>query len=425
MNILHLFSRSDSKQKEAKKRIKELRKQQRVEAKKKKRHEKISKASNKSHGNGLMAKHRAKKAAKAQAKLLAKEKKEHIEGKPPERVAEKEVKAPDVRTALILPVLFLISVILLTFSFANIGWQHHVYKVAQSRKSMPINTELPVFKGDQKGVLKVDNTIVSKDRKHMAVSINYDKTAHQQLSSFGKEYKIWLIGANGYPIKDLSVKYGFFGTDGNAVLQINSDKPMKNEAFVVMIIDAGNLATLSDVSQDTSVTDDSSIDQTITSQLSSGTTNSDSSSTDTNDNDKQTPPMYYIRLNPYSAHKTVPYWGDDEKELVDILFVHKNLTKIHKEMDETKAKIKQAKHTKSEYEDRLKENPQDQTATEGKQDMDSSLQSLEQTLHSEQENYTKLENAKFKNNVLGKQQTKSHPFYTSKMQRFTNSGLSN
>lgn len=362
---------------------------------------------------------------KKQAKLLAKAKKEKLEGKSPERVAEKEVKTPDVRTALILPFVLMTAVLCLVFSFSDLAVSHHIYSVQQSRQSMPVGTSLPLFKGEQKGELKLDSTIVSKDRKHMAVSINYDKTAHEELSSFGKRYKIWLLGANNYPIKDLHVKYGFFGTDGNAVLQINSDRSLPNQAFVVMIVDAGNMATLSDVFSNADTIDDNTIDQTITAQLSTGSTNSSSTSTnDDSNNDGKIPPMYYVRLNPYSAQKTVDYWGGDEHELVNMLFVHKNLAKIKKQMRETQAKIKRAEQTDQEFKERLKENPQDKTASEGKQNMESSLQSLESTYQAEKNNYTKLRNAKFKDNVLGQQQTKAHPFFTNNMQKFTNQGLS-
>lgn len=369
---------------------------------------------------------RVKKAEKKQKKIEKKNKK----GKKNEvvRVAEKEHVFPDVRLFRYMPILFMISCLLMAGGFSYMGWENHEYKVAQGRLAMPNNTQLPLFKGQPKGVLTLKSVALSEDGKQMAASIGYDDDAHTQMSSFGKKYKLWVVAPNGYPIQDLKVKYGFFGTDGNAVLQVNSKHKLPNEAIVVIIVDAGHMVTQEDLegSTDTDTSDDS-IDQSITAQLATGsTTDSESGNTaansSSNPNAKGAIPMYYVRLNPYSAKHTDVNWGDNERLMVDHLFVKHNLNHIQHQINSNKTKLKEAKSTRAEYNHRLKINPQDKTASEGKAGMDDEIKSLNDSITSQEANYKRLSKARFSKHVLGQQQTKFHYILTQNMQYFANNG---
>ena len=369
---------------------------------------------------------RVKKAEKKQKKIEKKNKK----GKKNEvvRVAEKEHVFPDVRLFRYMPILFMISCLLMAGGFSYMGWENHEYKVAQGRLAMPNNTQLPLFKGQPKGVLTLKSVALSEDGKQMAASIGYDDDAHTQMSSFGKKYKLWVVAPNGYPIQDLKVKYGFFGTDGNAVLQVNSKHKLPNEAIVVIIVDAGHMVTQEDLegSTDTDTSDDS-IDQSITAQLATGsTTDSESGNTaansSSNPNAKGAIPMYYVRLNPYSAKHTDVNWGDNERLMVDHLFVKHNLNHIQHQINSNKTKLKEAKSTRAEYNHRLKINPQDKTASEGKAGMDDEIKSLNDSIASQEANYKRLSKARFSKHVLGQQQTKFHYILTQNMQYFANNG---
>ena len=369
---------------------------------------------------------RVKKAEKKQKKIEKKNKK----GKKNEvvRVAEKEHVFPDVRLFRYMPILFMISCLLMAGGFSYMGWENHEYKVAQGRLAMPNNTQLPLFKGQPKGVLTLKSVALSEDGKQMAASIGYDDDAHTQMSSFGKKYKLWVVAPNGYPIQDLKVKYGFFGTDGNAVLQVNSKHKLPNEAIVVIIVDAGHMVTQEDLegSTDTDTSDDS-IDQSITAQLATGsTTDSESGNTaansSSNPNAKGAIPMYYVRLNPYSAKHTDVNWGDNERLMVDHLFVKHNLNHIQHQINSNKTKLKEAKSTRAEYNHRLKINPQDKTASEGKAGMDDEIKPLNDSIASQEANYKRLSKARFSKHVLGQQQTKFHYILTQNMQYFANNG---
>lgn len=378
------------------------------------------------------SKKKAKKLAKENKKADIKKRKSGKEqkkkkGKQVIRVEEKEHVFPDVRLFRYMPIIFAVAVLLFTISFGTLGWQDHEYKVEQSKLAMPNNTQLPLFSGVSKGNLTLKNVMLSEDHKQMAASIGYDDDAHKQLSSFGNRYKLWVIAPEGYPVKDLSVKYGFFGTDGNAVLQVNSSRPLPDKAIVIIIIDAGHLVSQEDLQESSDLsTTDTDLNQSITAQLATGSVDASSdssmSSTSKGKSSTDTIPKYFVRLNPYSAKHTNINWGDNEKEMVENLFVKHNLKHIKNQISENKLKLKRAKETKKEYEERLKINPQDQTALEGKQSMDDSIQSLQQTIQTQTVNFDRISKARFSKNVLGKQQTKHHSIITKDMGYFTNTG---
>lgn len=339
------------------------------------------------------------------------------------RVAEKEHVSADVRLFKYMPIALMLAVFCFIIGFGDIGWQNHQYKVAQGKLAMPNNTQLPLFKGQSKGTLTLKNAILSQNHKQIAVSIGYDDDAHKQLSSFGNKYKLWLIAPNGYPVQGVRLKYGFFGTDGNGILQINSDKPLPNQAFVVVIVDAGHLVTTEQIETGSDSYTDDDINQSITSQLATGNTDSSDESSSSNGNkSNNTPPMYYVRINPYSIQHTNINWGNNDRELVESLFVKHNLKKIRKKINKDKKQLKEAENTREEYEDRLKINPQDQTAAEGKDSLDSTINSLQQSINTQQKNYERISKARFGENILGKQQTKHHNLLTNNMEYFTNSG---
>ncbi|MGX5378216.1 hypothetical protein ACWCL1_08235 [Ligilactobacillus sp. LYQ135] len=326
------------------------------------------------------------------------------------RVKEKEHYFSDVRLFKWMPWLFGFALLLL---FIAGGWSYsnnHQYNVAQTRKSMKEGTQLPILnKGAaDKGTLTLGNSILSKDHKQMAVTIKYDDKAHQALSSFGTGYRLWLVATDGYPVEDIHVKYGIFGTDGSGVLQITSDKPFKNEAFVIMIVDTAKLTTTEQAANGSTV-DDSTINKSITAQLSNGTLDgsddmSDSSSSTANSN---VPPIYYMRLNPYSAKQTDVNWDNNEVELVDTLFIHNNLEKIKDQVEKNKKQLKEAKNTLEEYNKRLKINPDDQIAQQGKQDQEGQIEQLQQNVESANKKYQKIKNTRLSNNILGEEQTKN------------------
>lgn len=343
----------------------------------------------------------------------------------PARVAEKEHVFRDVRYFRYMPYSLLVALVCFLIGGIWIGYNNHQQKVEAARQSMPIGTQLPLSQGNAKGNLKVGGIIVSKDHKHMAVSISYDQTAHTNLSAFGSNYFMWLVSSPDFPVKDVHLKYGFFGTDGNGVLQINSDKPLPNEAFVVMLADKSNLVNANQLSASGADDDQDDIDKSITAQLAEGNLNNNDDNNNNNQNSssantKANIPVYYVRLNPYYA-KTVKTW-DNERELCDELFVKDNLKKLKQQMNHDTSQLKEAKRTLKEYNRRLAINPQDQNAQQDQQSMEQQIQSLQESYNSAKKQYDRDISYRISEHILGDEATKFHVIQTTNLQFFGNAG---
>lgn len=335
-----------------------------------------------------------------------KKKKNEKKNKKPQNVksSEKEVVFKDVRLFRIMPIIFMAGIALIATGAGMAKYANYKYQIKQSQLSMNKNTELPILTGSSdRGTLTLGNSILSKDGKHLAIEFKYDDTAHQNLSAFGKNYKLWLVTDEKYDSSGFEMKYGFFGTDGVGVMQVTSSKGFPNKAFIVMLMDKTDLSSDTDLTGEN--VSDETLDKSITAQLAGADSSSDESSNDANNQESGGRPIYYARINPYSAKRLKMDWND-EKELVNQLFIKDNLKKIAKQKESDSAKLEQAKRKKKEYEKRLKANPNDATASQGVENLQSTVESLQANLETEDKNYAHLNDYKIANDILGKQQTK-------------------
>lgn len=376
----------------------------------------------KKSGNGSK-----KELSKVNKEKDTSKKKAKKEKNTPNRVNEKEHVFKDVRYFRYMPYSLLIALILLIGGVGWMAYNNHQYAVEQGRLSMPKGTQLPLFKGTAKGQaeLSIGDSIISPDKKHMAVSIQYNSDAHKNMSSFGNQYRLWLVTSKGYPVKNIHMKYGFFGTDGNGVLQISSDKPFRNQAIVVMLIDESNLATENELDSSESPVADNNIDKTITAQLAEGNMNNSQDNGNSNSSQKSSgPPIYYMRLNPYSAKKVKQNWNN-ERELCDLLFVNSNLKKLEKQMESARNKLKTAQKTLDECNKRLEINPQDQYAIEKKQNMENSISTLQNTYNQDLKQYKEDKAYRISKHILGDEANTFRIKETNNMSYFGNNDSGN
>lgn len=355
-------------------------------------------------------KKRLKKEKKKKNDTSKKDSSKKNEG--PKRVSEKEHLFSDVKLFRIMPILFVLAFVFLVVGWGGMAYNTHKYNVAQGKVSMKQGETLPLYYGtqenQQKGTLKIGRSILSKDHKQMAVSIQYDSNAHQNLSAFGDEYKLFFVCTPKYPAQNIHVKYGFFGTDGNGVLQITSDKPFINEAFDIIMVDKQDLVSNNETlsGSNSNDMDSDQLDKSITAQLSNGTlADSDSNDTTTDSNSalagKHWPASYYIRLNPYSAKQVDLNWNNNELKLVDNLFVKHNLTKIQKSIESEKSQLKQANNTLAEYNHRLSVNPNDSYAQQGKENMEERISDLQDDIQKDEKNFETIKKARLSKEILG------------------------
>lgn len=379
-------------------------------------------------------KKRLKKEKKKKNDTSKKDSSKKNEG--PKRVSEKEHLFSDVKLFRIMPILFVLAFVFLVVGWGGMAYNTHKYNVAQGKVSMKQGETLPLYYGtqenQQKGTLKIGRSILSKDHKQMAVSIQYDSNAHQNLSAFGDEYKLFFVCTPKYPAQNIHVKYGFFGTDGNGVLQITSDKPFINEAFDIIMVDKQDLVSNNETlsGSNSNDMDSDQLDKSITAQLSNGTlADSDSNDTTTDSNSalagKHWPASYYIRLNPYSAKQVNLNWGDNELKLVDNLFVKHNLAKIQKSIESEKSQLKQANNTLAEYNHRLSVNPNDSYAQQGKENMEEKISDLQDDIQKDEKNFETIKKARLSKEILGDEANTFKLFRTSSLDRVQTIGGSN
>lgn len=330
---------------------------------------------------------------------------------------------PDVKYFFVMPLLFIIAWLCIAVS---LGLHFHnvaVYKQHVMESAMPKGSVLPLWGGAEKGQLKLGQTLRSKDGKTLAIEVKYDDNAHQDLSSFGDKYGLRLVEVKGKEMKHPQMTYGLFGTDGSGVLTVHSPQGFANQAFVVMLMDKGHLVSsedLSEASGNTQTTSDA-VDKSVTAQLSDADNSANGSDNSANSNQrKKLPPIYYIRLNGSNAPKANRNW-DNDREMVQDLFINKNLKKLRAQRDKQRNIIKQTKTSIDEYKARLKENPQDQTAISELNQRQSDLQTAQDNLDAINRNYDKVAKSAIKPNILQPKQKKYQTFSVNDLSEFNGS----
>lgn len=313
----------------------------------------------------------------------------------------------DVKLFYIMPLLLIIGFLLVAGSQVMVHMNSKDYKEKILASSMQYGEVLPLWGGTASGVLNLGHTMLSKDGKTLAVEVKYDENAHQQLSSFGNRYKLRLVDTTDN-VMNVEMTYGLFGTDGSGVLTIHSEKGFKDHAFIVMIIDNGQLVTTEDLQMKQPM-NDAEIDKSITAQLSGA--NSDQTSSEQEEQKRRMPPLYYIRLNGKNATRSDKNWNND-RDLVNDLFVKSNLEKIDKQKEDIQKKIERGNRTLKEMEDRVKENPDDSIAQGNIQDLKASLGNLEESLAAADANIKRIKESTIKENVLAPKQKKVDSRFT-------------
>ena len=198
-----------------------------------------------------------------------------------------------------------------------------------------------------------------------------------------------------------------------------------------MLVDKAHLVNINQLQTSSPTVTDNQINQSITAQLSNASLNG-SDNNDSSDISSQStpsmPPIYYVRPNPYSAKHVDINWGNNEVVLVDNLFVKDNLAKIDKQIKAEQAQIKVAQNTMKEYDERLKISTNDANALSDKSDLQSNINSLQDNLMKNEQEYQRLKDARLSKHILGPEQTKNYIIKTNKLnvlQGGTNNGSGN
>lgn len=304
-----------------------------------------------------------------------------------------------------MPVLLVIGVVCIVVGSIIVHKNSVAYEKEVLASSMAKGEELFVRNGDADGVLTLGNTLLSEDKKTMAVEIKYDDEAHKELSSFGQNYNLYLIDTEDNEMEEAELAYGMFGTDGSGVLTIHKDEGFRNKAFMVFILDKGVITTTEELRSDTKMTDDE-IESSISSQLAQmdDENNKDTEKDGSYMDDDTLPPTFVMRLNAHSSETAHRNWNND-REIVEDLFVDRNLKKIEEETEDIEKQIESGERTLKEMDERLKENPDDEIAADNKSEIENSLENLEKEQKNAEDNYEEISGSNIADDVLQPTQT--------------------
>lgn len=323
-------------------------------------------------------------------------------GKKPQKIKRKYKKPSDVKWFYFMPALLVVGLIFVISGWVMVQHNSSEYKKKIMASSMAKGEDLYLRNGRSEGTLTLGNTLLSADEKTLAVEIRYDEAAHKQLSSFGQNYNLYLIDTEDNIMDDAEINYGMFGTDGSGVLTIHREEGFKNKAFMVFILDKGVLVTTEDLKTDRTMTD-TEISKSLSAQLAE--IDAKHNDGESKMNDDRLPPTYVVRLNAQSAEKSYRNWNND-RELVEDLFVDGNLKKIEQKKESIEEQISAGEKTLEEMNQRLDKNPDDEIALSNKQDIENSLRRLEDELKKAEDNFNKISETKIEKDVLEPKQSK-------------------
>ncbi|MEY8307447.1 hypothetical protein AAK913_12595 [Enterococcus faecium] len=312
----------------------------------------------------------------------------------------------DVKLFYRMPLFLVIGIVFILLGVFIGNSNISAYRSNLLANSMKEGEALTVREGNSEGTLTLGNTLLSKDGKTLAVEIQYDDNAHEQLSSFGTNYKLYLIDTKENIMTDVKMSYGLFGTDGSGILTVHSEKGFNDKAFMIFILDRGQLVLSQELMTSTYLTDDE-IDRSLAAQLAK--LDKETEETQSTDEDEKLPPTYIVRLNAYSAKKALRTWNDDS-EMIEDLILEKNLKKLESQKEKMLARKDRGEHTLKEMEKRLQENPKDETAKNSVSNLNSSIQKIDEELTKIETKIMDLNTSTIDPDILDPQQTKFEKF---------------
>lgn len=337
-----------------------------------------------------------KKLADGEKRSEAKKKKKQR----PQKIKRKYKKPSDVKLFYIMPGLLLIGLVCIFAGVIIVHKNSVNYNEKVLASSMAKGENLFVRTGKAEGNLTLGNTLLSADEKTLAVEIRYDDASRKQLSAFGDNYNLYLIDTEENIMEGADLSYGMFGTDGSGVLTIHREEGFQNKAFMVFILDKGVLVTSEELQTGRTMSD-AEISQSLARQLAQ--IEESNNATSETDNERM-PPTYVLRLNAHSSEKSYRNWEND-REVVEDLFVDRNLQRIQDNKEKIETKIKSGEQTLEEMDLRLEKNPDDNTALSSKQEIENQLKTLDKELKKAEENYKKITETTIETDVLAPKQT--------------------
>ena len=296
------------------------------------------------------------------------------------------------------------------------------YSVYLKENTTKIGTELQYAKSKAKVTLS--DVWTDKDRNVTMVKLGYDRQSRNLLSTKGKNYKIYLIDKEGKKPKGVQMSYGILGSEGDGYLFIKGH--LEEKAYQILLTSQVELTTGGEVTDDSDEEDSASdieaqkaddiSDASIKRSLSKSSHGdiSDNGILDFTKNAKE-PNADYInfRVNAYSDSTKV-YKGSflkadesiDYGKIIEQTSLKDVIKDIDEKIKEREKKAKQYDVSLEEYEERAKDNKEDQDAKNNVSAIKDSIKENDEKLENLKKSKEKYETADFDKSSFGDMQDK-------------------
>lgn len=132
----------------------------------------------------------------------------------------------------------ILVIILLSFLTIGglVGYGVHYQQIKAERQSMQAGTKL-WSTGDLSpgNPLYIDSINVSKNHKHMNITLDYSISALVSMSVFDKNYSAKLVSSPRFLYKGIHLKYHFNRKNNKGILYIDSNEKLPNELLKIKL----------------------------------------------------------------------------------------------------------------------------------------------------------------------------------------------
>lgn len=331
----------------------------------------------------------------------------------------------DIKTTFIA----MFAIILFAFSTVLCGFGFQAYGNFKKNNTEEFGSTKSFTQADAK--VKFSEVWTDKNRDVTIIKLGYPDNSKEKLSNRGKAYKLYMNPQGTKP--KVKMAYGILGIEGDGYLFIKGK--LKDQPYHIGLENTLSLTTKSISSQSSSsstdINEEDGLESAISSMNDDGSSNSWFSNDDKAKKAKNEHDFIKFIINPYSDNTKV-YKGSfltssgdiDYSKVISQTSTESAIKSKEKEKAKHESNLKDLKSSKSEYEDRVKEENKDKkskkkdkkkdAAGDSKSKNESNLEKTKESIKDEQkeidslqEDINKLKTSNFGKKDFGDMQEKA------------------
>lgn len=331
----------------------------------------------------------------------------------------------DIKTTFIA----IFAIVLFTFSTVLFGFGLQAYGNFKKNNTEEFGSPKSFTQADAK--VKFSEVWTDKNRDVTIIKLGYPDNSKEKLSNRGKAYKLYMNPQGTKP--KVKMAYGILGIEGDGYLFIKGK--LKDQPYHIGLENTLSLTTKSISSQSSSsstdINEEDGLESAISSMNDDGSSNSWFSNDDKAKKAKNEHDFIKFIINPYSDNTKV-YKGSfltssgdiDYSKVISQTSTESAIKSKEKEKAKHESNLKDLKSSKSEYEDRVKEENKDKkskkkdkkkdAAGDSKSKNESNLEKTKESIKDEQkeidslqEDINKLKTSNFGKKDFGDMQEKA------------------